>query len=199
MKIDALCIEVVESYLLNWKKWRGFGAIKEWGFPFRGSITANSDFLKATLSFTLKKVASRPSGRQRFPRLKGNLKFYLTTSSFHLLLKSPSNFPSCKKDEFASSSSLIPMLPLPAPAKLPLHDSESFSETPQGEPGFTFQCHQIPVVHSKKLPNCSSPPQYVANLTLTFHRWTTNVREDFESFKVKVNFYVWIRGNRYYL
>ncbi len=51
------------------------------------------------------------------------------------------------------------MLPLPVPAKLPLQDSESFSETPQGESGFTFQLHQIPVVHSKKCPNCSSPPQ----------------------------------------
>jgi hypothetical protein len=51
------------------------------------------------------------------------------------------------------------MLPLPAPAKLPLHDSESFSETPQGEFDSTFQRYQIPVVHSKKCPNYSSPPQ----------------------------------------
>ena len=51
------------------------------------------------------------------------------------------------------------MLPLPAPAKFPLHDSESFSETPQGEPGSVFQLPQIPVVHSKKCPNYSSPPQ----------------------------------------
>jgi hypothetical protein len=51
------------------------------------------------------------------------------------------------------------MLPLSAPAKLPLPDSESFSETPQGEPGLTFQPNQIPVVHSKNLPNCPSPPQ----------------------------------------
>jgi hypothetical protein len=62
-------------------------------------------------------------------------------------------------DEFASSSRLIPMLPLPAPAKLPLHDSESFSETPQGQPGSVFKLPQIPVVHSKKCPNYSSPPQ----------------------------------------
>jgi hypothetical protein len=126
--------------------------------PFSGSAVANSDFLKAALKLYPKKVASRPSGRQRFPRRKGNLKFYLP-SSFPLLLKSPSNFPSYKKDEFASSSRLIPMLPLPAPAKLPLHDSESFSETPQGEPGSVFQLPQIPVVHSKKCPNYSSPPQ----------------------------------------
>ena len=45
------------------------GGARGWG-PFSGSAVANSDFLKATLSFTLKKVASRPSGRQRFPRLK---------------------------------------------------------------------------------------------------------------------------------
>jgi hypothetical protein len=133
--------------------------------PFSGSAVANSDFLKAALKLYPKKVASRPSGRQRFPRRKGNLKFYLP-SSFPLLLKSPSNFPSYKKDEFASSSRLIPMLPLPAPAKLPLHDSESFSETPQGEPGSIFQLPQIPVVHSKKCPNYSSPPQYVTKFFL---------------------------------
>ena len=51
------------------------------------------------------------------------------------------------------------MLPLPAPAKFPMHDSESFSETPQGESDSAFQHHQIPVVHTKKCPNYSSPPQ----------------------------------------
>jgi hypothetical protein len=121
----------------------------------------NSGFLKATVQLYPKKVAERPSGRRFFLPLKGILKFDL--SSF---LSSPP-----EKDEFASSSSLIPMLPLPAPAKLPLHDSESFSETPQGELDTAFQRHQIPVVHSKKFPNCSSPPQYVTNLSfLTFHR-----------------------------
>jgi hypothetical protein len=68
-------------------------------------------------------------------------------------------------DEYASSSCLIPMLPPSVPAKLPLQDSESFSETPQGEPSSAFQLHQIPVVHSKKFPNYSSPPQYVTKFS----------------------------------
>jgi hypothetical protein len=53
------------------------------------------------------------------------------------------------------------MLPLPAPAKLPLHDSESFSETPQGKPSSTFQFPQIPVVHSKKSLTILRHPKYV--------------------------------------
>jgi len=68
-------------------------------------------------------------------------------------------------DEFASSSRLIPMLPLSAPAKLALHNPESFSETPQGEFASAFQLYQIPVVHSKKFPNYTSPPQYVTKLS----------------------------------
>jgi hypothetical protein len=125
----------------------GFEAIKGLG-PFLGF--GNSKFLKAALKLYPKKGCLAPFGSPiEYHHIKGFLKFDL--SSF---LSSPP-----KKDEFASSSSLIPMLPLPAPAKLPLHDSECFSETPQGEPGSVFQLPQIPVVHSKKCPNCSSPPQ----------------------------------------
>ena len=129
--------------------------------PFFGtSINSNTDFLKATLWLTQKGLPRALRVAELLLPFNGISKINLTpSSSFPLLLKSPSNLPSCKKDEFASSSSLIPMLPLPAPAKLPLHDSESFSETPQGEPGSVFQLPQIPVVHSKKCPNCSSPPQ----------------------------------------
>jgi hypothetical protein len=105
-----------------------------------------------------------------FPPCKEFLKFDLTSAPTQTP-QTPFQFPLLKKDEFASSSRLIPMLPLPAPTKLPLHDSESFSETPQGEPGSVFQLPQIPVVHSKKCPNYSSPPQIRDEVFfLTFHR-----------------------------
>jgi hypothetical protein len=128
--------------------------------PFGVIVDANTDFLKATLWLTQKRVPRALRVAKLLLPFNGILKINLIPSpSFPTILKSTSNFPSYKKDEFASSSRLIPMLPLPALAKLPLHNSESFSETPQGEFDSAFQLHQIPVVHSKKCPNYSSPPQ----------------------------------------
>ena len=83
-----------------WGAWGGMGS----GFPFLGNeVAANSDFLKAALKLYPKKVASRPSGRQRFPSHKGNLKFYLTPSSF------------------LSSSNPLPISPPVKRMNLPVH------------------------------------------------------------------------------
>ena len=63
---------------------------------------------------------------------------------------SPNNlsiFPPVK-GESATSPSLIPKLPPSLSAKLPLHDLESFSETPQANQVPLFSFPKVPVVHS---------------------------------------------------
>jgi hypothetical protein len=80
------------------------------------------------------------------------------------------------------------MLPLPALARLPLHSSESFSETPQGELGSTFQLSQIPVVHSKKFPNCSSSPQYVTKFLFNASSMNYEFTRGFSKFQGKTTF-----------
>jgi len=103
-----------------------------------------------TIFRPVQEAGVRPSGRafcSVYCRTLENL-FGLSASPTPL---SAPNFLSISlpvKGESATSPSLIPKLPPSAPAKLPLHDSESFSETPKANLVPLFSIPKVPVVHS---------------------------------------------------